>query len=136
MPDILIDVGPMGFSKDTNKVAVKYTTWSQQVMQDALKAAVTQTPGFTLDKTVVPKGYTVNLTLAEVSFITLQGMPGVKALLDGAVASYPAKLLVSSSLFGSAKIGGDTSDGAVKDAVKEAVKVTMRDSIFPTIKRL
>jgi hypothetical protein len=104
-------------------------------MQDTVKFIVEHTEGFTLVETKGAKGYIVDLTLEEVSFITVQNMPGVKAALNGTIYRYPQKLLVTQSLTGSGKIGGDTSDGAVKDAVKEGVKTTMNVSVLPTLKK-
>lgn len=135
MADIYVDVGPMAYNKDTTKVAFKYTVNAQKQMRDAAIKAIRSAQGFTPDKVGNPTGYNVNATLVEVVFGTYQGQPSVTCKLNGTVSTYPRMQLLTSTLVGSATLAGDTTDGAVADCIKEAMKSTMEKRVLPYLKQ-
>ena len=135
MPDIYVDVGPMHYSKDTTKVASKYTVNAQKQMRDTAIKAIRAAPGFTPDKVGNPVGYQIDATLNEIVFGTYKGQPSVTCKLSGTVSTYPQNQMLAKSLVGSATLAGDTTDGAVGDCIKEAVKATMEKSVLPYLKQ-
>lgn len=135
MPDIYVDLGPMAFSKDINKVAQKYTANAKKLMRDAAVKAIRNAPGFTPDNVANASGYHVDATLAEIAFGTHGGQPAVTCKMTGVVATYPQKKWLTSTLKGKATIAGDTSDGAVADCIAEAMKATMTDVVIPYLKQ-
>lgn len=139
MPDIFVNVGPMDYNTDTNKVALKFAVNSKEQMRKAASAAIRAQPGFTVEQAGTTKQFDFNATLSEVVFGTRNGQPSVTCRLTGDVSA-PSKFaagkkeMVSASLSGNATLIGGTTDRDVADCIAAAMTKTVNESVIPGIK--
>lgn len=132
MADIYVDVGPMAHSKDPVKVPIKYIAKTTKLMRDGALKVIEVTSGFTTKKAA--KGYHVDATLTEIVLGTHNGQPAVTCKVNGLVATYPDKKLLTGSLSGEATLVGGTSERDVYDCITAVMEATTKDEVLPFLR--
>ena len=131
MPDISVKIGTVAVNRDARKVPARFSDSAKAKMAEAFAAALKKAPGFTADGKADGPGFSVDLTLDEVTIGTGQVAVVVKAVINTA-----PKAELKRAVTGRAKVPGDTSDGAVIAGITAATDALMTQQVFPAIRQI
>jgi hypothetical protein len=135
MADIYVEVGPMGYNKDPKKVPTAYALKARKLMRDGAIKAVRKAPGFTPVKTGTPNGFAFDATLTSITLGKHQGRDSVTCAVNGVIATYPKRSILTRSVIGSTTIVGGHSRRDVEDCISLAGEGVTAQHVIPFLRK-